>query len=638
MAQMLPETIRRTATAGERLLFNTLKATLPDDYLVYYEPEVHGRRPDFVIIGPDLGLVVLEVKDYTRSTLFEINQDEWVIRDSSGCCHTLKSPLRQARDYARHITNYLKKDDNLIQKKGPYQDHLKFPYGFGTVFTRLYQEDFVRDNLYQVIPPEFVLCRDEIDPDDENFSTEILQEKIAGMFTTWSNRNYRLTQDDIRAIRYHLFPEVRISAEFREPVYYQDQLLLSLHNIKTMDVHQENMARTVGDKHRLIRGVAGSGKTLVLASRAKMLAKEHPDWSILVLCFGITLSRTLKQMIDLKMQEPEDLIDLITINEQSEEGHSIAVFNFHEWLRDVLKTNEEQIPTLIDKLEKSEMILPRYDAILIDEGQDFEAEWLKLLVHMLNPSTQSLLLVEDRAQSIFKRKSSLIQDTGLDFRGRSKILTINYRNTAQIVQFTWDFFQQHSKLQNKVREGTIEGMEIIPPQSTKRKGPKPFIQRCHSFQDELVYVVERIRDLHEHQGVPYSEIVILYRVKKLSNISYIDQLINILKKEKLPYYWITENAYSKRSFQRHENTIKISTIDSAKGLDFRAVFIVNIENMPFYLEEEKEREVSLFYIGMTRALEFLYLTYSGDSDFTLYLDEIRNDDRVKGNYKEEINA
>ena len=74
-----------------------------------------------------------------------------------------------------------------------------------------------------------------------------------------------------------------------------------------------------------------------------------------------------------------------------------------------------------------------YDAILIDEGQDFSSEWLALVSKLLNPETQSLLLVEDRAQTIYRRKRSYVQDTGLSFQGRSKVLTINYRNTAQIV-------------------------------------------------------------------------------------------------------------------------------------------------------------------------------------------------------------
>lgn len=104
MAYMVPETIRRTATVGERLLLHTLRDALPSDYIVYYEPEIHGRRPDFVVIGPDLGLVVLEVKDYTRNTLLQLNQDEWMIRNTQGEALTVKCPLRQARDYARNRT------------------------------------------------------------------------------------------------------------------------------------------------------------------------------------------------------------------------------------------------------------------------------------------------------------------------------------------------------------------------------------------------------------------------------------------------------------------------------------------------------------------------------------------------------
>ena len=85
------------------------------------------------------------------------------------------------------------------------------------------------------------------------------------------------------------------------------------------------------------------------------------------------------------------------------------------------------------------------------------------------------------------------------------------------------------------------------------------------------------------------------------------------------YFWITENDVSKRSYEKDDGKVKISTIDSSKGLDFRAVFIVNVDSMPFPLEENKEREVSLLYIGMTRAKEYLCLSYSGESEFTQYL-------------------
>lgn len=624
MAVTVPESIRTTATAGERLLFRTLKTYLPDDYIVYYEPEIRGKRPDFVIIGPDLGMIVLEVKDYTKSTLLQINHDEWHIISKNGEQVVVKSPLKQAKDYMYHISDVLKKDLNLIQTDGKYKFSLKFPCGYGVVFTRLFSYDMVNEGLYYVIEPHLCLTRDEIDPEKEQFSEEIFIEKIFNMFTVPFRLKKPLTKEEINAIRYHLFPEVRISAEFKQPLPYQDQLLLSLHDIKTMDLHQENLAKQIGDKNRLIRGVAGSGKTIILASRAKILAKEHPDWKILVLCYNISLANALEQMIIQMLNEPEDLFDFDFTTESGliqKSTKNILVRNFHSWLKYELNIREQDIPYIIEKLEKKEAILPTYDAVLIDEGQDFEADWLKLVSLLINEETQSLLIVEDRAQKIYKRKRSYLMDTGLNFQGRSKILSINYRNTAQIVRFAWDFYKSKSMFKNKVVSRELEG-EIIAPQSTKRKGPPPMLIKAPSFKEEMLLVASKIKELHDTKKVLFHEVLILYRVKRTHELPVIDIIKWALEKEKLPFYWITENDETKRSFDKEDGKIKISTIDSSKGLDFQAVFIVNVDSMPFPLEEDKEREVSLLYIGMTRAKEYLCLSYSGESEFTQYFDTI----------------
>jgi hypothetical protein len=620
MAITIPETIRSSATTGERLFFRTLKTYLPDDYIVYFEPDIQGRRPDFVIIGPDLGIVVLEVKDYTKNTLFQINHDEWHIVATSGEQAVIKSPMKQARDNMFHVVDTLKKDKSLIQLDGKYKFQLKFPYGHGVVFTRMNSKDFIKDGLYSVIEPNLSLTRDEIDPDKEGFSEEVLIEKILNMFVVPFRLKESLSIEDINAIRYHLFPEVRISAEYKPPVPYQDQLLLSLHDIKTMDLHQENLAKQIGDKNRLIRGVAGSGKTIILASRAKMLSKQNPDWKILILCYNISLSNAIQQMIHHMLNEPEDLFDFDP-NAKTIQNENIIVRNFHSWLKNDLRIREQQLPDIIEKLERNEAILPTYDAVLIDEGQDFEADWLRLVSLLINADTQSLLLVEDRAQTIYQRKRSYLQDTGLSFQGRSKVLSINYRNTQQIVKFAWEFYRKHSMFKNKVVNRELEG-EIIAPQSTKRRGPEPGIVKAANFFEEMRIVARSIKKLHTEKKVPLEDILLLYRVKRTHKYPIIDIIQRALKDEGLPYFWITQNDASKRSYAKDDGKVKISTIDSSKGLDFRAVFIVNVDSMPFPLEENKEREVSLLYIGMTRAKEYLCLSYSGESEFTQHLDMI----------------
>ncbi|MET3575202.1 3'-5' exonuclease [Bhargavaea ullalensis] len=639
MAYMIPETIRSSATAGERLLFRTMKTVLPDDVIVYYEPEIRGRRPDFVLIGRDFGLLVLEVKDYTKGTLHELNADEWTIITSQEGRKVIPSPMLQSRKYMFLIMDALKRDASLVHPEGKYENRLKFPCGHGTVLTRMHLDDMHRLGLDRVLEPGQTLMRDEIDPDHPNFSEELFVEKIYAMAEMMFPLRDPLTPNEVDAIRYHLFPEVRISAEFREPVVHQDQMLLSLKGLKAMDLHQENLAKQLGDKNRLIRGVAGSGKTLILASRAKLLMKKHPDWKILILCYNISLSRTIEAMVQRMVNEPESLFDF----DFSEEGGglmppgtgNIAVRNFHAWLRFDLKIKEDQIPYFIGKLDGGEAILPGYDAILIDEGQDFEPEWFALVSRLLNPETKSLLLVEDRAQSIYKRKRSYIQDTGLDFRGRSKVLNINYRNTEQIVSFAWDFYRAHSNVHGVV-DKQLEG-EIIAPLSTSRKGYAPGLIRAKDFRQEATFVARQIRLLHTQRGIPLSGMLILYRVRKWGGNDYVDELKKALQKENLPYYWLTESAGTKRAYDRNAEAVTISTIDSSKGLDFRAVFAVNIDNMPLPLEDDPEREASLLYIAMTRAQEYLCLTYSGHSAYTEYFDAIR-ESKQQRKIKSEKNA
>jgi superfamily I DNA/RNA helicase len=417
-----------------------------------------------------------------------------------------------------------------------------------------------------------------------------------------------LTEDELKLIRYYLFPEVRISArQEEEPVVYEEQILFSLRDVKVMDLHQENLAKALGDKHRLLRGVAGSGKTLVLACRAKYLAQRYPDWKILVLCYNISLASFIRQIID--------EIDIKTRCE-------IEVDNFHHWC---YKTwgllDEAMLDELLLHIENGDAECPKYDAILIDEGQDFEPSWLRLIYHALNPDTHSLLLVEDRAQQIYHRKT-LSQELGISFQGRSKILTINYRNTEEIITFAWDFYQHFS--QGSRTSSKDDLVEIIPPKSANRHGPLPVIKKFKDFNQEARFICNEIQRLHDEEELEYEDIAILYRVKKY-DIDYIEVLKKALDKQKIPYYWLAESNASKRQFKRREQGVKLTTVESSKGLEFKAVFICNVENFPFPLAEDIQREVSLLYIAITRAVDRLYLTHCGQSVFTDYLDGLASD-------------
>ena len=86
MAFTVPErlTDQDTATNGERKVFAALRDYLPEDYLVYYDIRVGDRYPDFTVIGPDLGVIVLEVKDWRLKSIVGAQPDGVVIRTGNG--------------------------------------------------------------------------------------------------------------------------------------------------------------------------------------------------------------------------------------------------------------------------------------------------------------------------------------------------------------------------------------------------------------------------------------------------------------------------------------------------------------------------------------------------------------------------
>ena len=183
-----------------------------------------------------------------------------------------------------------------------------------------------------------------------------------------------------------------------------------------MDLQQEQLARNLGDGHRVIHGVAGSGKTMILGFRALQLAQTMSK-PVLVLCFNVSLAANLRHYaIEKKIEQ------------------KVQVYHFHDWCGQQIKTYhcdvpandapyfERQVMAVIQGVEKSQIPRAQYSAVLIDEGHDFEPEWLQLVTQMVDPETDALLLLYDDAQSIYKKRSALdfsLSSVGIKARGRT---------------------------------------------------------------------------------------------------------------------------------------------------------------------------------------------------------------------------
>ncbi|HFP1613923.1 TPA: nuclease-related domain-containing protein, partial [Escherichia coli] len=125
-------------TPGERRVASRLESFLNDDCLVWYDIPVgrKNRHPDFVIIDPENGLVFLEVKDWTVSTLRQVNQEQ-VTLETDGLLKSEINPLVQVRRYACDTVNALPANPCLRQNDGQYKGRLNLAWAYGVVFTRI---------------------------------------------------------------------------------------------------------------------------------------------------------------------------------------------------------------------------------------------------------------------------------------------------------------------------------------------------------------------------------------------------------------------------------------------------------------------------------------------------------------------
>jgi aryl-alcohol dehydrogenase-like predicted oxidoreductase len=130
-------------------------------------------------------------------------------------------------------------------------------------------------------------------------------------------------------VRWHLFPQLRIQVQgdlLPAPGQPEAAPVEIPDIIRVMDLQQELLARSLGDGHRVIHGVAGSGKTMILGYRSVHLARLSTK-PILVLCYNVALAARLRQMI-----ASQDL------------EHRVAVRTFHAWCFEMLKTNHGTRP------------------------------------------------------------------------------------------------------------------------------------------------------------------------------------------------------------------------------------------------------------------------------------------------------
>ncbi|WP_447968567.1 DEAD/DEAH box helicase [Nitrospira sp. M1] len=598
--------------SGEKRFAWRLGSHLEDDYLCWYELPVGKRQrySDFIILHPARGLLMLEVKDWKLDTIQKIDKATATIITPQGV-KIVSNPLEQVRQCTYQLIQRLERDPQLVNQTGRYMGNMVFPYGYGVVLSNITRRQFKSSNLGEVLPDHKVICKDEM---VDSVEPEAFQERLWNMFTVQFPHPLALPQID--RIRWHMFPEVRINTGdqgnlFPEEPEEEDIEELLPDIIKVMDMQQEIMARSLGEGHRVIHGVAGSGKTLILGYRCLYLAKLL-NKPILVLCYNITLAAKLRELIA-----------------ERGIGDKVSVYHFHDWCGEQLRTYhidrpqpgdkyiDRLVETVIAAAEKGAIPKGQYGAVMIDEGHDFESEWLKLVVSMVDPKTNSLLLLYDDAQSIYSKKNQLdfsLSSVGVQARGRTTVLKLNYRNTNEILGFAYQFVSRYLKSDAKDEDH----VPLVEPEAAGRHGPAPVVKTFNSYEEEACYIARTFKRMHDEQGIPWSDMCITYRSSWMG-----EKLHAQLASIDVSCQWLGDSKAKKR-FKPSANSVKLMTMHSSKGLEFPIVSVSGIGNMPAD-GEDPALAAKLLYVAMTRSTEKLLLTSHRETEFLSQLKQIDHD-------------
>ena len=255
-----------------------------------------------------------------------------------------------------------------------------------------------------------------------------------------------------------------------------------------------------------------------------------------------------------------------------------------------------------------------FDHVVIDEAQDVSVAQLRFLAVVAGGRPNGLFFAGDLGQRIFQQPFSW-KELGVDIRGRSQTLRINYRTSHQI--------RTHADRLLDPEISDVDGnLEERKGTVSVFNGPIPTIQVLRDEDAECAAVKEWLA-ARITEGLQPSEISVFVR-----SLDQVDRAVQAVKHSNIPYAVLDDEM------EATENRLSIGTMHLAKGLEFRAVAVMacDSEVIPLQsrvesiadeadLEEVYNTERNLLYVACTRARDHLLVT--GVEPASEFLDDLR---------------
>lgn len=657
MAEIIGE-LNNNATFGEVQTRKLLGQNLPKEYKVYVESPIQIERdfkyPDFVVVT-NFGFIILEVKDWYMVTYADPQKAK--VRTRQNEERTEQNPVHKAREYGFALTS-------ALNRKWPGDlDHQKIPWSCAAI-------------LFNLTPANLSRVREswgewsvfgKADLENPDILLKRLRETMP------ADRMRPLTKPEMDHLRATIFPVSEFKPDGREPVILdtpQEKIISEPIRIveqpakqqENSSIAQQNFLADIsqdvevtdmpesGKKLlqnfaiRLIRGFAGTGKTVVMIQRAKYLAALYPDWNIGILTFNRNLKEDLDNYFQgssievrtfhslcfkitrVKRENEVKLGDWLknnamryqvifrmgakTVEEEIDRIRDIGIENLEYYLtserkgagtstrfseidrREVFQVLEDyrtflttrsgwdynELPKMALRILEEENPIEPYNALLIDEAQDWAPYWFSVINKILKPDTGILFMADDPSQSIYRYYSW--KEKAVNVVGRTRWLKVPYRNTFEIYRAAYSLIDDYPEIQASLQE---EGEKIVPEISKEamRTGNKPVIKKFANVREEKEYLSNYVDQLR-NQGYRDNQIAILLEHK--------DEVNNLVSRLK-------------------DTEIRLETIHSFKGLETEVVILPFI-NKSFIDPSRGTDERRLFYMGMSRSRSILLMTYS----------------------------
>ena len=594
MAYLVPDNLgsRKDVAESIRRVAKAFQTGLDDDVTVWFEPlfDPGNERPHLVVLDPRTGVVVLEVlKGKQGSVLGALRGRLRVEVDGSEV--DVDDPLERAERFGASIRAQIAQRPTLAGT----------PVGAAAVLSGMGRDEATEKRVDEVIDLKRVIFKPDLDGAiNDGVGAPLLRAFQRAVAVHGPNSDGELTEQQVNELRGLIHPDVVIRPEPEQGSLFT--ALVSDDIVNVMDLKQESMAKGLGTGHRVIRGVAGSGKTLVLVHRAKLLARVMPSQRILFTCFTKSLASQIRiQLAEHSNIEVEHL-DAVMARAIRTAGLKHPGF----------APGAEPVGRVALRAAKSGGA-PSYRAVLVDEAQDFDTETLEFCVNLLGSRTldeQDLVIVADSAQNIF-RKNFKWKDAGVQAQGRTRILRVNYRNTRQILEFAHEFLTADESISIDEVPGDDDALTIIPAESSERDGPVPSVAVADDVEAEISTVVAAVKRQLTNRSTSRS-IAVLYGERSPGEESRGPALSAALTSAGVPHFWVTDpsNSDNKHHAGSAEESVIVSTIHSAKGLEYPHVIVCGLG-----VQDDQTTARKLLYVGFTRATHNLTVVAHKDSPF-----------------------